>query len=101
MLFSDTNLEKAMKGGVLEVIMYILDPANTYTIEEKKGALKCTLPCSRFSSTVNIVILRVWEILNKILLIGIWIEEESKDNYWIIDETMGFRCIVYFDKFPC
>jgi len=55
MLFSDMNLEKAMKGGVLDVIMYILEPTNTYTIEEKKGALKCTLPCSRFSNTVNIV----------------------------------------------
>ncbi len=55
MLFSDVNLDKAMKTGVLDMIMYILDPANNYTVDEKKGALKCTLPCSRFSSTVNIV----------------------------------------------
>jgi len=55
MLFSDVNLDKAMKTGVLDMIMYILDPANNYTIDEKKGALKCTLPCSRFSSTVNVV----------------------------------------------
>jgi len=55
MLFSDINLDKALTVGVIELLFHILDPVANYTIEERRGALKSTLPCSRFSQVTNIV----------------------------------------------
>lgn len=55
MLFSDINLDKALQVGIVDLLFHILDPSTNYTVEERRGALKSTLPCSRFSQVTNVV----------------------------------------------
>jgi len=55
MLFSDINLDKALQVGVVDLLFHILDPVSNYTVEERRGALKSTLPCSRFIQVTNTV----------------------------------------------